>query len=223
MRASPFAPHAMGYVTDISPRDELPAVQTRFMAFGFYFGVYVGFVGALMTFVIAGGPGENQENGFTGTFIPWCFSIAIAVISVGLAYTYRMEESIPPKKRRKSCGWDALPFVGLFSYGLQNKYLMSVIGYLFWFSFGVGANEAIAFTLFQRWFLSQYGQFTTLLIGSAMLSRLPALFRRSRVPDYCIRLRFKVFHLIFPGFPTSSSCYSPWRKTRPPLAGLQCL
>ena len=75
---SPFALYAMGYVTDISTRDELPAVQTRFMAFGFTLGIRC--CRCATTFVIAGGPGENQENGFTGTFIPWCFSIAIAVI-----------------------------------------------------------------------------------------------------------------------------------------------
>jgi MFS family permease len=107
---TPYQPHAIGYVSDISKREDAPAHQSWLGAFGYYLGLFAGFVVALLIYVAAGGQtGHTEEeaklgkNGkFTGNFIPISFIVAIVVIAVGLVFVSKMDESIPKAKQEEN-------------------------------------------------------------------------------------------------------------------------
>ena len=80
---TPYQPHAIGYISDISPPKDLPSNQSWLAAFGFYLGLFGGFVLALVTYVIFGALRENQDTGFTGNFIPASLVLAILVVFIG--------------------------------------------------------------------------------------------------------------------------------------------
>lgn len=165
---TPYQPHAIGYVSDISPREDLPANQSWLGAFGFYLGLLFGFILALITYVLFGALNENQADGFKGDFIPASFVLAIIIVLIGIFMVNKIEESIGPelqaKNAKKAKCTDLIPCLGLVEHGSKNRYFMCVMGYFFCMSFGGGANEAIALTLFQRWFLVELGQRTTLML-----------------------------------------------------------
>ena len=102
---------------------------------------------------------------------------------------------------------------------------MSIVGYFFWLNFGSGANEAFALTLFQRWFLKDYGQRTTLMlflvyaILSYLLNFIGAAFTTSY---YLQRCGFKnSFHIIFiMGIPTVLVMWLGLGQDTPSLAYL---
>ena len=102
---------------------------------------------------------------------------------------------------------------------------MSIVGYFFWLNFGSGANEAFALTLFQRWFLKDYGQRTTLMlflvyaILSYLLNFIGAAFTTSY---YLKRCGFKnSFHIIFiMGIPTVLVMWLGLGQDTPSLAYL---
>ena len=232
---TPYQPHAVGYVSDISSREDLPANQSWLGAFGFYLGLLTGFILALAVFVVAGGLSDSRvKDGFdnapfTGRFIPVSFILSIVVICVGLVIVSRMDESIPKatqEKNKKQSKWtDFIPCFGCVSHGLKNRYFMAVQSYFFFMSFGAGANEAIALTLFQRWYLLKFGQggilsmFLVYAILSYVLNFVGAAFTTS---FYLRKVGFKnAFHIIFiGGIPTVLTMVFYLGTPNPSLAGL---
>lgn len=167
----------------------------------------------LIVFLAAGGRTGHTEadakagkNGvFTGGFIPVSLILSIFVILIGLVIVWYMDESIPKElqeenKKKQKCT-DVIPMYGCFQHGLKNKYFMAVQGYYFFFSFGSGANEAIALLMFQRWYLVKYGQEQVILvfIVYAIMTYL-CNFIGAAVTTSCYlkKVGFKnAFHIIF--------------------------
>lgn len=200
---TPYQPHAIGYVSDISPKNELISNQSFVAGCGFFFGLFGGFVVALAIYVAAGGRDESQENGFTGRFVPVSYFAAIVVIIVGMYFIMvKTEDSIPKSKRSKKFKYtDCLP-TGFISRGCQNKYFLATLGYSFWTSFGDGANESVILMLFQRWYLPQLGESQAVLMFVVyamlifLLNVIGAIFTVGML--YIPRCGFKnSFHLVF--------------------------
>jgi MFS family permease len=101
---TPYQPHAIGYISDISPPKDLPSNQSWLAAFGFYLGLFGGFVLALLTYVIFGALRENQDTGFTGNFIPASLVLAILVVFIGIdvhvVLMNRLVQSYVPKIKK---------------------------------------------------------------------------------------------------------------------------
>ena len=224
---TPYQPHAIGYVSDISPKNEMISNQSFVAGCGFFFGLFGGFVVALVIFIAAGGRNESQENGFSGRFVPVSYFAAMAVILVGMYYIMvKTEDSIPPEKRRKDykCS-DCLP-TGFISRGCKNKYFLATIGYSFWTAFGDGANESVILMLFQRWYLPQLGESQAVLMFVVyallifLLNVIGAIFTVSMC--YIPRCGFKnAFHLVFwLGLPTVIVMLTALNSKNPSLGWL---
>jgi MFS family permease len=223
---TPYQPHAIGYVSDVSPKTEMISNQSFVAGCGYFFGLFGGFVVALVVFLGAGGR-ENQETGFTGRFVPISYFAAMFFILVGLYFVnFKAEDSIPPKKRTKKykCT-DCLP-AGFLSRGMDNKYFMATLGYSFWTAFGGGANESVILMMFQRWYLPVLGEgpvvlmFVVYALLVYLLNIVGAIFTVSMC--YIPRCGFKnSFHLVFwLGLPTIIIMMTALNSKMPSLAWL---